>query len=464
MSYNLYIEVEVFKRDFESRFFLALEAAHKGFDVYLAHRNQIVFDSLSKKFKPGIIHRKDANSSPNEIKIYKKLKELGFIITAMDEETGIIFDDFEIFYKLRFSKGESLKYIDNFFCWGPKDFDFFVNKFPNIKNKFINSGCPRVDMCKPYFIKNQIGKYKQKNNIKKKYILFASNIGCVLALKNFPDRIEQQLIGNDSTVAPFLEQYEYENEVKSIQLGYEFVKLIRYLSDKLKDKDIDIVIRPHPNEIHEDWLKLLGKINDNVFLINKGTLKDSISDAEVIIQHGCTSAIKSFIMEKPLISFVPISFKKRDHYDIPNNLGVKIETKEEVLDYILSGEYKKQDKNLRIKKSQELEKSLNNIYDSHAYEVIISQWINLRKKLISESNFYYEKRLSTIKFKNYIKKIIKKLFYNPKKQDVFNRKFPEFDKDFVLDKKNYYSNIFNNRYDDININFIESRLISLKKK
>ena len=37
-------------------------------------------------------------------------------------------------------------------------------------------------------------------------------------------------------------------------------------------------------------------------------------------------------------------------------------------------------------------------------------------------------------------------------------------KDFVLDKKNYYSNIFNNRYDDININFIESRLISLKKK
>ena len=72
----LFIEIEVYVRDFNSRLLIALEAASRGYIVIMGHRNQIYDLALKNKLPKGIIHKKDLNTTPEEIKIMKDLPEL----------------------------------------------------------------------------------------------------------------------------------------------------------------------------------------------------------------------------------------------------------------------------------------------------------------------------------------------------------------------------------------------------
>ena len=91
---NIYIEVEVYGREFKARMLLAYYAAYKGFKVIIGSRNEILNLALNNSIPPGIIHLKDANSSDYMCKILKKLKDLKFKITAQDEESGLPYDDY----------------------------------------------------------------------------------------------------------------------------------------------------------------------------------------------------------------------------------------------------------------------------------------------------------------------------------------------------------------------------------
>ena len=95
----LFIEVEVFVREFNSRFLIGLEAASRGYQVVIGHRNQIYHLALKNKLPKGIIHKKDINTSPEEIKIMKQIINRGFKFTAQDEEAGILHDFYEDFSK-----------------------------------------------------------------------------------------------------------------------------------------------------------------------------------------------------------------------------------------------------------------------------------------------------------------------------------------------------------------------------
>ena len=69
---NLYIENEVSLRELDSRILLAIYAATKGFNAFIAHRADINNQFFKKNLSPGIIHLKDANNSPKQLKIYKR--------------------------------------------------------------------------------------------------------------------------------------------------------------------------------------------------------------------------------------------------------------------------------------------------------------------------------------------------------------------------------------------------------
>ena len=114
---NLYIELEIYNREIQSKVLLALEAVKKGYNVIIAHRSIIQKLALEDKLPPGIIHMKDANSTKEQIDVYKKLKKKQFYLTAQDEESGLLNDTYKNFAKIRFGNFKSFNYL-SFFLLG----------------------------------------------------------------------------------------------------------------------------------------------------------------------------------------------------------------------------------------------------------------------------------------------------------------------------------------------------------
>ena len=109
---NIYFEVEVFNREFQSRLFLASYSVLENFDVYMMHRNEIIELGLSGNISPGIVFMKDANSTNFIYKTLFQMKKKGFIFTSQDEEAGIVFENYSDFVKRRFVDGKTLKLLE----------------------------------------------------------------------------------------------------------------------------------------------------------------------------------------------------------------------------------------------------------------------------------------------------------------------------------------------------------------
>ena len=75
-SMNIYIFIEIKRRELSSRFLLALEAASRGHDVFLGDLSPYFKRSL---FKPGVIHHKSITPKNERINELKRLKKNLFI-------------------------------------------------------------------------------------------------------------------------------------------------------------------------------------------------------------------------------------------------------------------------------------------------------------------------------------------------------------------------------------------------
>ena len=83
---NIYILIEIKKRELNSKLLLALEAATRGHDVYLGDLMPYI---KKKLFKSGIFHHKSLTPKKDRIFEMKNLKKKGYYITSQDEEAGI---------------------------------------------------------------------------------------------------------------------------------------------------------------------------------------------------------------------------------------------------------------------------------------------------------------------------------------------------------------------------------------
>ena len=145
---NIYILLEIQKRELYSKILLSLEAAEKGNTVYLGRLTPFLKKDL---FKPGIVHFKSITPGIDRVSEMKYLKRKKFLLTSLDEEHGIINDNKD-YIKYRFSN-ITLDLIDYVFTWGKFDYNNLISKYHKYKKKFIKSGNPRVDFWRKNFLK-----------------------------------------------------------------------------------------------------------------------------------------------------------------------------------------------------------------------------------------------------------------------------------------------------------------------
>jgi surface carbohydrate biosynthesis protein len=439
---NLYIELEIYNREIQSKVLLALEAVKKGYNVIIAHRSIIQKLALEDKLPPGIIHMKDANSTKEQIDVYKKLKKKQFYLTAQDEESGLLNDTYKNFAKIRFGNFKSFNYLSFFFCWGERDFQYLKKKIKIA----LKTGSPRFDL---------FHKLKRKKG-KRKKILIISSFN-VTGVRSFADRIFATTHPGSSMKERYkiAEKFAYNMESIHALKVYHFVNLTRFLSRTFKN--YDIYVRPHPNDNIDDWKKL---INDNTKNIKIDRTKDisldqSILSSNFVIQNGCTSAIESLLLNVPCISYIPQEWKEDELAKFPNSLGTKATSHLEVKKIIQSNYVKKTKIRYQILKKRLL---LEKNYYSNEKQVEFFDKLKQKSKKF-KPNIIFKTKYFIIKILKNIKDIIFKRKISP-----IEKKFPRFN-DKKIKKTIHEISIITNKdeYLKTKFNIIGERFLFLTK-
>ena len=417
---NIYIEIEVYQREFDARLSLALKAASDfNFKVFLMHRSEIIYLGLRNLIKPGIIHLKDVNSLDNDLyNSFVKLKSKGFVFTSQDEESGITFDNFNIFSIRRFENYRTMKLLSRYFSFGKRDYLFLKKKI----SKVINSGSPRFSLLnKKYFIETKKD-FTKRLNLKKKYLLISSNISFPVAeggLANFYKRFIRFAKGQ---VFDIKKKLFFQKSIQNLKILEEFLELIEFLSKKYNH--LDIVIKPHPKESINTWNDLLINRRKNIKIINSETLASLINYSDVLVHNGCTGAIEAFFLKKPIICYEPTIFDDKFDKTLTNSLGVKtknLKSFKKELDYIIK--YKS---NSRITKNKILKDRVANIYNQKkSVEIIVDEWKKIRNK---KKNINSGLSIFTFLYFYILRKTFSKIKYSIiGKRLPFQLKFPDLE-------------------------------------
>jgi surface carbohydrate biosynthesis protein len=315
MYKNLYLPIEIKKRELLPKLFLGLNALKKGFNVVIG--DKIAIAHAVKFFGPGIYFYKSMNF--NDTDHIKRIKNKNNIYVVHDEESGATHaskNTFKQFLNIR-SSNENIQLIDRFYTWGKFDHSQWIERYKKQKSKFILTGSPRIDLCnkKIYnkFLRNEINDTKKKFN---KFILFiSSGISSDKELINIFKQDKFFFKYKD-----LKEKKDRKNQMQNLRMYFKSsVQMIQNLSNKFKG--INFVIRPHPNENIKDWKKIFKKFKDNVFLdTSDSDITSMIIASKCVIHNSSFAGIQSALLKKPLIVYKPkkISIPKRS---FPNKLG-----------------------------------------------------------------------------------------------------------------------------------------------
>lgn len=369
---NLTINIEIKKRELHSRMLLSLFAASEGFRVYIGNRPSVLWAIEKDVIKKTIFLDKSISKAKYET--LKLLKQKNHKIFSIDEEGGQVLNNYLPFLNVRSSKNH-MKLISGVFCWGNFDYFAWKKKYKNFSHKFYKTGSPRVDLWRNEISSCYENDIKDLNKKYGKYILITGNFAQGNSLINIKKHIKRNKIKSYiKTQKEIKNDLNFYKEDKKMFL--EFIKLIRFLGQKLKQTKI--VVRPHPVENLKSYKKLL-KYNQNIVIDNSGYILPWIKASSVVIQNGCQTALETYGLNKPLLTYAPFkrgifTSKKKT---TPSKLSKNIKSKEQVLKYLLS------------KNSKQIKKRNNKIFDHrfHVSQKLSSEnIIKVLKKVMIEKN------------------------------------------------------------------------------
>ena len=357
---NIYIIMEMVRRELHGNLLLTLISLKKSFNVYISDSS--TFKHLLKKnlINPGIIHTKSITHGEAKSKFHQNLHEKKYLITAIDEEHGLL-DDFdyeEYFITNRVSKKE-LDKTSAFFCWGKYDYKILRKYFTKSKNKFYLTGSPRSDIWKK---KINFEKNKDEEQIfKKPYILICTNFSFSNNINSYKNIIDMKKREGYYDRTPNLLKRDQDFYPYQKKLIIKFVNLINNLTKKFPN--YNFCVRPHPVENINYWHKKLYKMN-NLYISNSGAASFWIKNCKLMIQSGCTTGCEGVISNKVVINYVPIKYKGNGEFLKKISLNIK-----------------NQDKLFRVIKNL---KKIN--FDNKKFQKILNERIQFKNKRLAAEN------------------------------------------------------------------------------
>ena len=318
----IYHNVEIANRELDSKLLCAIFSAAYGNSSLLSFATEFNFLNRLRILPSGFYHTKSVAPTKTQNSLFPRLKKYHFLISSIDEESGLLSESFSEFGNRRFSN-TTLEHTTYIFTWGDIDQSYLTSKFPNHINQFIKSGSPRVDLWSKKFSNC----YKPPSSAHRKYILLPSNFGI-----NSPLPIWKMLSNLKSMGYPLDRTYVskfFSAKSEQLLLFDRFIDMVIKLSEYFPD--FDIIIRPHPVECPDAWTVFTSHFS-NIYVDSSLTLTDWIHGASLIIHHGCTSAVESAYIGKPVISYLSdLSITQQP--SISNQVGFQAHSLDTLLEF-----------------------------------------------------------------------------------------------------------------------------------
>ena len=433
---NIYINVEISSRELDSKLLLAVIAASKGHQVLISDMSGIDRGIRNKFFKPGIFHTKCISPYKEKIDFHDSLIQQGYVITSIDEESGLDIEGYDEFSKTRYSD-KTIEQSSAVFAWGNDDMESLKKVYPKHISKIYKTGSPRIDLTKSSFLEY----WKSPSTMPKRpFLLISSNMSKANYIKPFYQLIKdnKQIKLYDHIKESFKHHFSWaaEDYLKT----HSFIEAIKYLAKS--NNDYDIVFRPHPVENIESWKFYLEDI-PNAHVIREGAVTSWINNCFALMHCGCTTAIEATVAGKPVVSYVP--FKMNYSASFTNKLGYHVESLEKLsstIDDIFNDRKSIDQKDLLKSSSEIFSKKIHLDKNELAAQKIVKLWESLDNQKLSKPSSWgvYHLFLKISNFKDKIGRYLRKIFplrYLNFREDF---KFPPLDKNNIFDKVNRLKN------------------------
>jgi len=387
---NIYLHIEISLRELDANLLLATLAASRGHDVLVSDVSGIESGLQKGLIAPGIFHTKSLSPNNGKIDRHQKFVDNGFAITSNDQEASLQSYGYDEFSKTRYSD-KTIEQASAIFGWGPEDVETLKQKYSKHNSKIYMTGSPRADLWKSIFSNYWIMPEKAP---KKPFLLISSNMG-VCHNKFFHEQVKFKRESGIYKRDPKRFDLDFIKKADGYRVTAAFIEAIECLAKN--NDDYDIVLRPHPTESVECWEILLGQI-PNVHVIKEGSITAWINNAFAVMHNGCTTALETIVLKKPLITYdpfqPPITIGK-----LANELGYRVQTLEK-LSKIVDSIFKKNDlnehKDIETKSLKIISKKIYFDKDELAAEKILKIWEDIGKNIFSETT-------SWIKFKWFLR-------------------------------------------------------------
>lgn len=314
----LILPVETQVRELHGKLLLACVAAERGHEVYIGAQNEI--RARISSIPPGAFIAKGFAGS--KARFLKILRRLGFTVLAWDEE-GLVHYPPKMYYQRRMSAG-SMALIDGLFSWGP-DYTSLVRGAPFWREiPIFEVGNPRVDLLRKEirsFYDDEVAVLRRRFG---RYILLNSNFGNQNPLiEQKRDQVSGASPGDVEAERDWQEQLRFRTEL------FEHFKLMvgRVAAGF---PDMAVILRPHPAEKIETWREM-EKAHPNLKVLFEGSVLPWLAGAEILIHNGCTTAIESVLLDRPAVSYEPVSSDKYDR-ELPNSLSYRTHSMDELME------------------------------------------------------------------------------------------------------------------------------------
>ncbi|MCP1338548.1 hypothetical protein NJR55_02990 [Idiomarina sp. M1R2S28] len=287
------VHIELFKREFLPKLYLALKLAKKyDFQILIGK----VENYAQKKKGTGVYLNKDHGLWSRERLL--KIQENGYLVTAFDEE-GMIYKSDELYNQTRGDK-ELLERLDAVFLWGNKQLETIRKNNPARNNKYL-TGSPKFDLYRK--LKDRTNETSNESELVK--VLINTRFTYVNPLSDSLEKEIDNLRRLNFITTP-REEVEFQEFVESDKkIFLEFVKLIKSLANNDRFR---ITIRPHPAEKIDVYRELAGDFK-NVTVDYSTELAQQICENDCVIHDGCTTAIEARALGKHVFGLRPDGLK-----------------------------------------------------------------------------------------------------------------------------------------------------------
>ncbi len=297
----LYLPIEVKVRELDAKLLLSYYAVRQGYQVIIGDLPLVA--KAAANYQSGIYFAKGGPKGFRKRMVTNAIQH-GQTVVELDEEGLLIEKNKYIRDRMR---KDTLKLVEHEYCWGEYQKQIITDTYPDMADKCHVVGNPRFDLLKPKFQEVYQDEVKSLQQQYGDFILINTRFSLYNAAK-----------GKKETV--------FVQHIKA--LYQSFLEMIKQTARHFPH--LNIVIRPHPAENFNSYWRMFQKIS-NIHVVHEGAINKWLLAAKIVIHNGCTSGIEAFLLDKPVIAYLPFD---TEEIELPNVLGFKATTLTELHDTV----------------------------------------------------------------------------------------------------------------------------------